>query len=332
MHIVREYGRGHQGTPAPAPPETPDTGIAVYAQRVHSLLEQGDYAELESLAQINRSERGRFVGGSWRNEMFFGSLAWMPKSTPLKDSDYLQQSEKLKQWVRARPESATARIALAMSYIDAASFARGTGYANTVSDKQWQQYHARAALAKQALIEAATLKDRDAYWYFTMEHVAFREGWDKTDMRELLDQALAFEPDYYHFFRPYTTYLLPQWYGDPGEILVFAKEFASTRPEPSGSITYFQIVSGIACYCGSDIELMRTADWPKLQLGFANLQNAYGLNNLNANRLAEMATVFQDQPVAHEAFSHVVERDPAVWLTEDSFEKARSWANSSDNQ
>jgi len=62
--------------------------------------------------------------------------------------------------------------------------------------------------------------------------------------------------------------------GDPGEIPVFAKEIASMRPEPAGSITYFQVVSGIACYCGSEIEELKTADWQKLQLGFANLQDS----------------------------------------------------------
>jgi hypothetical protein len=72
---------------------------------------------------------------------------------------------------------------------------------------------------------------------------------------------------------------------------------------------------------------MKTADWPKLQLGFANLQTAYGLDDLNANRLAEMATVFQDKPIAHKAFSHVMQPDPDVWLTEDSFQQARAWAS-----
>jgi len=331
MQTIRAHGRGHQGTPAPALPEFPDTAEMAYGERVHTLLEQGNYTELESLAQNNRLERGRFIAGAWRNMNFFNSVVWMPDAAVPGDSDYQRQCERLKKWQAARPDSASARIALAKFYVSYADFARGTGYADTVSNTQWRQYHVRTALAKQALLEAATLKDRDPQWYFVMECIAQNEGWEKADTRELLDQALAFEPDYYHFFRPYTNYLLPQWYGDPGEIPAFAKEIASTRPEPASSIVYFQVVSGIACYCGSDIEEMKTADWAKLQLGFANLQTAYGLDNLNANRLAEMATVFQDRSVAHEAFSHVIERDSVVWLTEDSFEQARSWANGSGN-
>jgi hypothetical protein len=332
MQTVRSYGRSHQGTPAPAPSGLPDATEATYVDHVRTLLDQGNYSELENIAQTNRSERGRFVAGDWRNNAFFNSVVWLSTTGPAKDSDYQRQFEKLNKWQAARPDSSAAKIAWAKLYVQYADFARGTGYADTVSGKQWEQHRARTAIAKQALLEAATLQERDPHWYFVMECIAHNEGWEKADTRELLDQALAFEPDYFHFYRPYSIYLLPQWYGDPGEIPAFAEGVASKYPEPAGSILYFQIVSTLACYCGSDIEELKAADWQKLQLGFANLQAGFGLSDLNANRFAEMATVFGDRPVAREAFSHVVQRDSAVWLTEDTFKQSREWANRPDVQ
>lgn len=333
MQTVRSYGGGHQGTPAPALSDLPDTSEATYVDHVLSLLDQGNYAELESIARTNRLERGRFAAGDWRNNSFFNAVVWVSPGSVPKDSDYQQQIEKLKKWQAARPDSAAAKIALAKLYDQYADFARGTGYADSVSDKQWRQYHVRTALAKQALLEAAALKERDPHWYLIMQDIAHNEGWEKADARELLDQALAFEPDYFHYYRVYSIYLLPQWYGDPGEISAFAKQVAAKHPEPAGSILYFQIMSTLSCYCQRDIEQLKTtADWQQLQLGFANLQAGYGLSDLNANRFAEMATVFGDKPVAREAFSHVGQRNTAVWLTEDSFQWARSWANSPGNQ
>ena len=332
MQTVRSYGRGHQGTPAPAPSGFPDASEATYVEHVRTLLDQGDYSALENIAQTNRSERGRFVAGDWRNNAFFNSLVWVSASVRPKDSDYQRQFDNLKKWQAARPESSAAKIAFAKLYVQYADFARGTGYADSVSNKQWAQYHTRTVIAKQALLEAATLQERDPHWYFVMECIAHNEGWEKADMRELLDQAIAFEPDYFHFYRSYSIYLLPQWYGDPGEISAFAKQVASKHPEPAGSILYFQIVSTLACYCDRDIDELKTADWQKLQLGFANLQAGFGLSDLNANRFAEMATVFGDRPVAREAFSHVVQRDSAVWLTEDTFKQSREWANRPDVQ
>lgn len=332
MQTIRSYGRGHQGTPAPAPSGVPDATSATYMENIRTLLDQGNYAELEAIAQTNRSERGRFVAGDWRNNDFFNSVVWVRSNAPLKDSDYQHQFDKLKKWQAARPDSAAAKIAFAKLYVQYADFARGAGYADTVSNRQWAQYRARTAIAKQALLEAATLKERDPHWYFVMEGIAHNEGWEKADMRELLDQALAFEPDYFHFYRVYSYYILPQWYGDPGELRAFAEEVASKHPEPGGSILYFQILSTLSCYCERDIEELKTTDWPKLQLGFANLQAGYGLSDLNANRFAEMATVFGDRPVAREAFSHIIHRDTGVWLSENSFQQARAWADAPNTQ
>ena len=332
MQTVRSYGRGHQGTPAPAPASLPDTASATYMERVRTLLDQESFIELENLAQINRSERGRFVAGDWRNNDFFNSVVWIRSNDQLKDSDYQQQFDKLKKWQAARPDSSAAKIAIAKLYVQYADFARGSGYADSVSNKQWGQYRVRTAMAMQTLLEAATLKERDPQWYIVMQGVAHNEGWEKADAHELLDQALSFEPDYFHFYRNYTIYLLPRWYGDPGEILSLAAEVASKHPEPAGSILYFQIVSTLSCYCEGDIEELKVADWQKLQLGFANLQTGYGLSDLNANRFAEMATVFGDKPVAREAFSHVIKRSTGVWIDEDSFLRARAWANSPGDQ
>jgi hypothetical protein len=331
MQTVRSYGRGHQGTPAPAPSGLPDATEAAYFEHVQTLLDQGNYAELENIAQANRSERGRFVAGDWRNNSFFNAVVWISPGEPLKDVDYQHQFEKLKKWQLARPESSAAKIALAKLSVNYAFFARGTGYANTVSNRQWKQFRTRTAIAKQALLEAASLKERDPHWYFVMEGIAQNEGWEKADMRELLDQALAFEPDYFQFYRAYSYYILPQWYGDSGEIPAFAAEVASKHPEPAGSILYFQIVSTLTGYYKGATGELRTADWQKLQVGFANLQAGYGLSDLNANRFAEMATVFSDRHVAHEAFSHIIKRDTDVWVTEDSFQQARAWANAPDN-
>jgi len=335
MQTVRDYGRGHQGTPAPAFTDSADATEGAelsYAEHVRSLVDQANYAELESLAQTNRLERGRFLGGNWRNNDFFNGATWANPNDKPTDSDYQHQIEKLKKWQAARPDSAAAKIALAKIYVFYANFARGDGYAASVSDKQWDLYNSRTALAKQTLLEAAAFKERDPHWYIIMQEVAHNEGWGKADARELLDRAIAFEPDYFHFYRLYTQYLLPQWYGDHGEIPDFAEEVASKHPEPAGSILYFQIVSTLACYCEIQMGELKGADWQKLQLGFANLQATYGLSNLNANRFAEMATAFGDRAVAHEAFSHVVKREAMVWYAEDSYQQARAWAGVSNDQ
>jgi len=329
MQTIRDYGHGHQGAPAPTLSGLPDASEDTYVEHVRSLLRDGNFAELENIAQTNRLERGRFVAGNWRNNDFFNGVVLLDSGNDDEsDSDYRKQFARLNKWQAARPESAAAKIALAKLYVYYADFVRGSGYANTVSDDHWELYRTRAALGKQALLEAARLKQRDPQWYLVMQAVAHNEGWDKTSMRELLDNALRFEPEYFHFYRNYADYLLPQWYGDAGELQAFAEEVASKHPEPTGSILYFQIMASLACYCRQETEELKGGDWQKLQLGYANLEKLYGLSNLNANRFAEMAFVFGDKAVASEAFTHVIKRESVVWLTEDSYLSARAWATS----
>jgi hypothetical protein len=185
-------------------------------------------------------------------------------------------------------------LALAFAYLSLGSSARGTGYADTVSDSQWTDYKSCIAQAKAILLEASTLKEKDPSWYYAMLQVALNEGWDKTHFRELFDQAVAFEPNYYHYYRAYANYILPQWYGQPGELQEFAEEVSDKLPEPHAAMTYFQVMSSDACYCEEAMKDLPNIDYPKFKQGYSNVTRLFGVSNLNANRFAFVAAMFKD--------------------------------------
>jgi hypothetical protein len=103
----------------------------------------------------------------------------------------------------ARPESATAQIAFASTYENYADKARGSGYANTVSEDGWKLYAQRNALAASTLAEAAKLKEKCPYWYEAVQDLALAQGGNKSQAKKLLENAAAFEPTYYHYYREY---------------------------------------------------------------------------------------------------------------------------------
>ncbi len=328
MQVVHDYGRGHQSPPFPASDALPDETDEKYSAHITSFFVQGDFAQLEKIAQQNRKEKGRLIGGVWKTNAFFNAVSFPVHTGELKDSDYQLQIATVKKWVAAYPDSATPRIALASTYSNYGSFARGTGYANTVSNSQWKIYRASTARAKQALLEAAQLKDRDPQWYELMQGVAHDEGWDKDHAHDLLEQAVAFQPGYYHYYRLYSTYLLPQWYGEIGDIQAFAEQTAAHHPEPESSMFYFDIISTLACYCKQDLEDLPKTSWPTLKQGYAGIQQHYGISDLEANRFAFMAYIFKDKAAAHEAFDSVVTYKPDIWYSKDVFANARDWASS----
>jgi len=328
MKTIHDYGRGHDGLLSPASSAKPDENDKVYCARINNLLIQEDFARLEKIAQQNRADKGRLLGGYWKNSEFFRATGYPLSTGILTDSDYELQRDRIKKWIAAFPECAAARLSLSELYSNYGYFARGSGFSNSVTNSQWKIFHARTAQAKEVLLEAASLKERDPYWYQAMQAVAFYEGWDRTQERELLDQATTFEPGYYHYYRQYALYLQPQWYGKPGDIQAFAEESAASLPEPDSSILYFQIVSSLACYCQQAREDLPHVSYPKVREGYTNLTRLYGTSNLTANRFAFIATTFKDQPSAHEAFSAIVTMDLDIWYTKAIFDDSRTWANS----
>lgn len=327
MKTIREYGVGHKGTLTPDPPTKPDETDEAYSARIRALMAKEDFAQLEKLQQQNRADRGRLIGGIWKSEDLYDAISEPSAPGPENDAAFELQISRAKKWVAAYPQSATARLALAKLYIEYGYHARGTGYANTVSDSQWDKFHNRLAQGKAVLLEAATLKTKDPAWYMDMLFVALDEGWDKARTRELFDQATAFEPDYYHFYRQYANYLSPQWYGEAGDIRALAEEVSSKLPEPHGSILYFYTVSILTCYCQEAMQALPQVSYAKAKQGYDNITRLFGASNLVANRFAFVAATFRDQSGAHAAFAAINKMEPGVWYTEQIFNGAREWAN-----
>jgi len=325
MNAVRNYGHGHQSAISPAPASVPEETDEQYRASINDLFAQENFAELEKIEQQNRIEKGRVTGGIWKSYSFFTAMVY-PAGEELTESDYDFRFPIAKKWIAAYPNSATARIALAELYSGYAYLARGTGLADSVSNANWRRFYSRLAQAEQVLLDAAALKDIDADWFDVMMQVSNGQGWDRTQERALFDQAVAFEPSYYHFYRRYANYLLPQWYGQAGDVQAFGDEIAANHPEPESSMLYFEIVGTLTCYCQTSMDALSKTSWPRTKQGYANLEHLYGTTNLNANRFAFLAYVAKDKSAANEAFASITAPDLDVWTNNQVFESARTWA------
>jgi hypothetical protein len=328
MQAIHDYARGHQALLTPGSAEKPDETDAAYSAHIRNLMVQEDFPQLEKIAQQNRVEKGRLLGGIWKVKGFYDGTSWPVDDGMPKDSDWQRLTPRLQRWMATYPNSTAARLTLASACLYQASHARGDGLPDSVSDAQWKLYQENTARAKALLLETSSFDDKDPYWYALMLMVADNEGWDTAQTRELFDQAIAFQPGFYHYYMHYTHYLEPQWYGKPGDILALADEAASRIPEPHGSMLYFWTFAGRVCYCEYAQQILSTASYVKLSMGYANITRLYGVSNLNANRFAFMATTFLDKPAAREAFSHITTMEPSVWMQQPIYDDSRDWANS----
>jgi hypothetical protein len=158
---IHQYGSGQRVLPSTDKPTEPDETSELYRAHISNFLVQGDYAQLETIAERNRTEKGRLLGGFWKNYEFFTATGYLSSTAGIKDTDFHDQMNMLNKWIAAYPQSAATHISLAELYVNYADFAPGSGYANSVSSSQWRLYNERTTLAERALIEAAGLKERD---------------------------------------------------------------------------------------------------------------------------------------------------------------------------
>src|SRR5579863_2879400 len=100
-------------------------GIKDYKQAITDLLERSDFDTLDCIADAARSTKARFPGGLWKLHSIYSALD--EPEGHFTDEDWTTRILLLKRWTVTKPNSVTARVALAGAYESYAWDARGTG-------------------------------------------------------------------------------------------------------------------------------------------------------------------------------------------------------------
>jgi uncharacterized protein DUF4034 len=114
---------------------------------VRVLLNPDRFDRLDQEAASVRSGRIRFLGGSWKLPRLYEAITEPTGGSEAPDADWEGLLTKLKKWCAQKPDSITARVALAETYSHYAWKARGKAYANKVTDEGWRLFEERLRLA-----------------------------------------------------------------------------------------------------------------------------------------------------------------------------------------
>jgi hypothetical protein len=300
--------------------------LSEYSDTAYRMLKAGRTEQLECVADSVRTSKATFAGGMWKIHALYNSLS-RPPLHPTHE-DWLAHVEMVERWGSERPQSITARIALAESYINWAADARGTGLGDTVSESGWKLLAERIAKAKQILDNASTLSTKDPEWYVAMQDVALLD-WEPAARHALLDQAVKFEPNYYYYYRKYANSILPQWGGEQGEVAEFLQKSADQIGGEAGDGLYFRVANSVLCGCAADQNLKLS--WLRILKGFNAVERQSGPSMENLNLLAHMAVSFNDPMVANTAFNRIgAQWSKDVWQTSSYFASSKEWAKQAD--
>jgi len=314
---------GLQAPSAELSPHVEQTDAHVHAFRLHirDLFNESAYSELDTIAARVQSQRLRFRGGAWQLHVFYSVISY-PGSLTATDVEYQAQIAKLKQWAKDHPDSPTPRIALAHAYLRFAWKARGSGLANTVTPEGWALFGKRVQSARQVLEDAAKQSVNSPEWYRAMQTVALAQGWPRSQVDILANQALDHEPGYYYVAIAQANFLLPKWYGQPGETERYAEQVSDRTGGDDGNIEYFLIVAAINCCHKTQAPAL---SWSRVKQGFAALDKQYGTTSRERNVMAWLALRAGDNDTAQQLFARIGnDWSEEVWKTKARFDASRT--------
>jgi hypothetical protein len=305
------------------PPDNAASRELTWSRQLEADLVAEKFDELDQTADQLRRDRTRVPGGDWKLVLFYNAL----DRPLLNDKDSVDHLEHLRHWMTARPDSISARIALARSLHRWAWVARGNGLANTVTPEGWSLFNQRSQESLAVLEGSEKLGVADPVWYLQMMSAGVALAWDNARMKSLFDRGVAVEPDFFYLYLNYANYLLPKWYGKLGDSAAFAKESADSIGGDAGDILYFRIAAVLVKPGDGDFPVSQL-DWQRILRGYAALNQAYGTTNHHVNQLAFMAYKFRDRDVARQQFALIGNRwSLGVWRNKMFFDRARDWSS-----
>lgn len=274
---------------------------AAFQNEVRNLFRLENFDELESMARDLRENKSRFSGGYLKLPTFYNALC-IPETSS--ETSYRDLFDRIGRWEARFPGSVTARVVEGETWLNYAWFARGNGYADTVSELGWSLFKQRAQKAYEVLGQPPAGGDCPER-YNQLLTVALALGWDRDAYEKVFDEAVAFDPSYYPFYLKKVVYLLPRWYGNDGEWQKFADDAVKLAPTSEGMAVYTRIT--LATFEQGEWNSFGGAgvSWPKMRQGFRDLERQYPGSRWNLNLFAMFAAIADDSDTASELFAKI---------------------------
>jgi len=237
-------------------------------------FEKQDYEALEKLADDGRSADDAWPDGNWQVVPVYAGLEM---SANQDDGAWLARQKAIETWVQARPESITARVALARHLIDFAWKARGSGYANTVSDEAERLFEERLQQAAGGLQAAADLKAKCPVYWTSVMKAGLGLGIPKDQHNRIFQAASQAYPDYTPIYVQRAIFLLPRWYGEEGEWVADLTQSADKVGGEPGDILYAQVAWSVRNFSSRKniFEENTNLSWERIDRGLSALEKKF---------------------------------------------------------
>jgi len=284
-----------------------------------------DYDEIDELAAKFRASKERYADGTWKLACVYVGTEISDNAS---DAAWEVHQKQLQNWINARPQSITAKVAMALFLKNYAWRARGSGYANTVTKEEWQLFGQRLQLALDTLNSAKDMREGCPVYWSTLMVIAQGSQASKEQFNDIFNKAIKIEPDYVGYYQKRAVYLLPRWNGDAGEWENDLTQSADHIGSDDGDMLYAQVVWYVHHYGSENVfDENKGISWERMQKGFEVIEKRFPDSLAAKNEYAHLAVLAGDKKTARKYFDEIDGQvDLSVWDSEDTFTKFANWA------
>lgn len=188
----------------------------VFGQKSYDMLSSREYAALE---QRFRPYLDSYAGDKISAE----ELAWRFAVFSM----MTEVEPRLDEWIRAFPQSYSARLASGIYHVTDAWKKRGELMGNRTSDEQMRGFHESLKRSRADLLASIPLYARpvDSYRYL----VRISKGLGLGEERDMLDAALKLDPKAYDIRTEYYDAITPRWGGSEKLMARFLEECKNSQ-------------------------------------------------------------------------------------------------------
>jgi uncharacterized protein DUF4034 len=289
-----------------------------------ALLSASKFDELDARAAELRALKDSYPDGYRKLGVFCSGLDVPDEAS---EARYTARLAQLRAWVEAKPKSMSAHVCLARALTSYAWKARGSGYADTVSQQGWRLFRQRLADSHQVLLTAKDLPPCPL-WFSSMQTVALGEGWPRAVYEAHFEAAIKHDPDYMPFYYLKAQHLLPRWYGGEGEWEDFIEAEAKRRGGEEGDLFYARMVwNKHSARLFGNIFKEAGLSWSRTKRGFQELRKRYPDSLAVQSEFCYLSGLAGDHRAMQTLFLEIGGKvDETVWLDKKRFLQDRKWA------
>jgi hypothetical protein len=299
--------------------ETPqEKEIKGIKEQAKALLAANDYEKLDALAKKLRDSKEIYADGRWKLYYVYEGLE-VPDDAS--DADCEKHFADLRSWIKARPDSMTARVAMAGNLYSFAWRVRGGDYADKVSDASWKLFFQRLNEAVSVLNSAKALKEQCPYWWSVLLRTQLGLQTERVKYEATFRAATQAWPDFtpYYFYR--SNYLLPRWNGTEGEWESDLQNSADKMGGENGDILYARVVWDMHQFVYStNIFQEYKLSWDRVNTGLEAIEKKFPESLAVKNEAARLSVLARDEGAAKKYFDQTQGQvDMDCWQSVDDF-------------